>query len=219
MRYALALPAAIIASLFCATTLYGQDCASAPLLERRAALGVEMSHSLGETGTSAWLGAHLVGPLEIGSAYRATRLADVDRLQHEGSLELSAPVGFAGIDFCPIAGFGYAHLTTDKAEMHGHVGTTESRIGGSVSHSFELSHAVRVTPFVQPMFVRQNVSWESVDGDWRVSDQSSSRAVQYWFGISLATSRSAVVARLRPARGQERREFSIGVVTAFGRRE
>ena len=78
---------------------------------------------------------------------------------------------------------------------------------------------MRVTPFVQPTFVHQSVSWESVDGDWRVSDQSSSRAVQYWFGFSLATSRSAVVARLRPARGQERREFSIGVVTAFGRRE
>ena len=218
-KYTVGISAAILASLVFASTAYAGDCAPMPLLEHRAAMGLEMSHSnVGETGASAMLGAHIAGPFEIGGAYQATRLTDVDRLQHGGRLELSAPVDFVGIELCPMVGAGYAHLTTDKSSMHGHVTTRDARTGLSVSHSFEFAHDTRVAPFVQPMIVRRNVSWESIDGTWHVSDRESSTVTQYWFGVSVAMARTAVVARFRPTRGDEPQEFGIGVVTAFGKR-
>jgi hypothetical protein len=219
MKYSVGVCAAILASLVFANTAYAGDCAPMPLLEHRAAVGVEMSHStLGETGASALLGAHVVGPIEVGGAYQATRLTDVDRLQHEGRFELSAPVGFAGIDVCPMAGVGYARLTTDKAGTQGNVTTRDSRVGASASHSFEFPHGTHFTPFMQSMLVRRNVSWKSTDGTWRVSDRESSHVTEYWVGFSFATARSAFVTRFRPSHGAEPGEFGIGVVTVFGKR-
>jgi hypothetical protein len=70
---------------------------------------------------------------------------------------------------------------------------------------------------VEPTLVRRRVSWESVDSSWRVSSADAANQMQLWLGVSVATSRSAVVARFRPKRGEEPREIGVGIVTAFGK--
>jgi hypothetical protein len=212
----------LIASLLsfaAARQMAAQDCASAPQLGRRIAVGAALSHSsFGESGLSTSLTGRIIADLRLGGAYQATRFNDVDRLAHEGRISLSAPVSLAGLELCPTASGAYAHLATDKSTMHGRVDTRDARIGTSIGRTFDLAQARRVTPFVEPLFARRNVSWQSVDGSWRVAGNESASEAQFWLGLSFATPRSAVVARLRPKRGSAPREFSVGIVTAFGGR-
>jgi len=202
-----------------ASVARGQDCASAPLLGKRIAAGAEYWHStLGETSVGASLVGRVVGRVRLSGAYEATRLDNVARLENEGRVVVSAPVSFSGFDVCPAAGASYAHLTTDKSGTAGSVVTHETQFGTSVGRSFPLSRNSRVTPFVEPVLVRRNVSWESVDAAWRVSGDDDASETQVWFGASFATSQSAVVVRFRPSRGSEPREFGVGFHRAFGRR-
>jgi hypothetical protein len=196
-----------------------QDCASAPLLGGRVAAGAELSHStLGETGLGASLNGRVIGTLRVGGAYRATRLDDVDRLAHQGSVLISAPVSLAGFDVCPIAGAAYSHLATDRSTMRGYVVTREERAGLSLARRFAVTRAGNITPFVEPIVVSRRVSWESVDTGWRIAGVESARETQLWLGVSLATSRSAVVTRFRPKRASAPQEAEIGIVTALGSR-
>jgi hypothetical protein len=139
-------------------------------------------------------------------------------LTHEGRVAASVPVSLASFDLCPTVGAGYMRLSTAGATTEGQVTTREVRIGAAVGRPFALDRAVRVTPFVEPMFVRRSVSWESVDASWRVLADGSSEEAQLWLGVAVARSRNAVVARFRPKLGTDPAEFGVGVVAAFGRR-
>jgi hypothetical protein len=195
-----------------------QDCAPTPLFGRRIAAGAQVSHStLGETGFGALLTGRVAGPLRLDGAYMATRVNDVDRLAQGGRIALSAPVALASFELCPTASIGYSHLSTSTSTTEGRVTTRESRLGTSIGRAFTLAHAARITPFVEPTLVRRRVSWESVDSSWRVSSADAANQTQLWLGVSVATSRSAVVARFRPKRGEEPREIGVGIVTAFGK--
>jgi hypothetical protein len=195
-----------------------QDCAPTPLLGRRIAVGANVSHStLDETSLGASLTGRVAGPLRLDGDYQSTRVADVDGLARGGRASLSAPLGFAGFALCPTAGVGYTRLSTTESSAEGRVTTRESRFGASLGRTFTFAGATSLTPFLEPLLVRQNVSWESIASSWVLHGEGSDNQTQLWFGVSIATSRSAVVARFRPKRGNDPREIGVGVVTAFGK--
>jgi hypothetical protein len=195
-----------------------QDCAPTPLLGRRIAVGANVSHStLDETSIGASLTGRVAGPLRLDGDYQSTRMADVDGLARGGRVSLSAPVAFAGFALCPTAGVGYTRLSTTESSTEGRVTTRESRFGASLGRTFGLGSATSLMPFVEPLLVRQNVSWESIASSWVLHGEGSDNQTQVWLGVSIAMSRTAVVARFRPKRGSDPREFGVGVVTAFGK--
>jgi hypothetical protein len=189
-----------------------------PLLGGRFAATADVSHStLGETGFGASLNGRVAGSLRLGGAYHATRLDDVDRLAHQGRVTVSMPVLVGKLDVCPLASGGYARLTTERSSTQGRVATREFRLGATVGHGFAVARGMQLTPFVEPVLVRRNVLWESIDA-WTVDGETAAREGQVWLGASLSTPRSGFVMRYRPKTGSGPHELALGFVTAFGRR-
>jgi hypothetical protein len=192
-----------------------QDCASAPLLGGRAAAGLAVAHSSGESDAGASIAAGIGAGLRASGAYRAARIDDVDRLRHEARLELSRPFSLGWIGLCPVAGASYGRLSTDRSGSQGQVTTRESWAGAEIGRVVALPHALAMTPFLQPMLVRRAVSWRSTDAGWIVVDDATATSAQLWLGLSLATRRNAAIARFRPAAGGRSGELELGVVTSF----
>jgi hypothetical protein len=186
-----------------------QDCVTRPLLGHRVTAGADLSHSsAGETGFAASVTGRVVDRVRLSGAYQATRLDDVDHLAHQARLTLSAPASRYGFDLCPSGGLGYRRLRTEQANTHGLVSTRDAFVGASLGRSFSLSRTARVTPFVEPVFQRRSVIWESIDV-WPVEGDAHRTEMQYWFGASLNTSYGAVIGRFR---GGSETEFGLGFV-------
>jgi hypothetical protein len=198
-----------------------QDCAAAPLLGARVAAGVSLSRSVDdERAAAASVNGRVGAGMRLSGTYRATRLDQIDRLRHEGRIELSRPVTFTSIpavSFCPVAGVSQARLSTERSETAGWVRTREVWLGTEIAHSHALRPALHLTPFVQPLLVRRSIAWRSTEATWMVVDRPVTASAQLWLGLSLATARAAVIARARPSTGGEAGELAIGVVTRFGR--
>ena len=202
-----------------APRLAAQDCATSPLLGGRVSAGVGLARSTDRvSAASASAELRLAHDLRLGGSYRATRLGDVDQLQHEGRAELSLPLSFVALDACPIVGGGYARLTTDRAGTQGEVTTRELRLGVALARTLPTRRAVRFTPFVQPMLVRRTVAWRSTSGAWVVRDDVRTTDGQLWLGLTLASTRNAVVARFLPSGAEHASELGVSIVRSFGRR-
>jgi hypothetical protein len=204
-----------------APRLAAQDCASAPLLGGRAAAGVSLSRSMDdERAAAASLTAGVGAQLRLSGTYRATRLEQVDRLRHEGRLEISRPVAvptaMRAVSLCPLAGASLARLATERSGTQGRVTTREAWLGAELSHSLALRPALALTPFVQPMLLRRAIAWRSTETAWVVVDRPVTTTGQVWLGLSVATPRAAVIARARPSAGGEAGELALGVATRVG---
>ena len=211
-RFGVAAAAVLVAV---ATTARAQDCVTRPLLGRRMAAGADVSHSSGgETGFAASLTGRVIDRVRLTGAYQRTRLDEVDHLAHEARFTLSAPFTAAGLELCPSAGYGYRRLSTQQSTTDGRVSTREMFVGASLSRSFAMGRSSRLTPFIEPVLVRRNVTWESIDA-WLVEGDDRRSQVDLWLGTSLTTSRGALIARFRAGNGSG---FALGVVTGFGGR-
>jgi len=201
-----------------ASRLAAQDCVSAPLLGGRAAAGLAVARSTDESAAGASVTAGAGSALRVTGAYRATRLDNVDRLQHEGRVEGGYALSQGALSFCPVAGASYARLTTSRSASEGLVTTRELYAGSEVSHTLALPHALALTPFVEPVVVRRAASWRSTEGAWVVDERDSQTKAELLLGLSLATRHSAAIARFRPASGGRSSEVQLGVVTRLARR-
>jgi hypothetical protein len=183
-----------------------QDCAPTPLLGRRIAVGANVSHStLDETSLGASITGRVAGPLRLDGDYQSTRVADVDGLARGGRASLSAPLGFAGFALCPTAGVGYTRLSTTESSAEGRVTTRESRFGASLGRTFTFAGATSLTPFLEPLLVRQNVSCmvkvPTIKRSSGSAYQSRHRAAQ----LSHGSDRSAVTILAKLASVSSRR--------------
>jgi hypothetical protein len=195
-----------------------QDCASSPLLGGRAAAGLALAHSSGERDVGASVTAGVASLMRVSGAYRAARIDDVDRLRHEGRLEVSRPLALGWVALCPVAGSSYARLSTDRTGSEGQVTTREAWAGAEIGRSLALPRDLALTPFVQPMLVRRAVRWRSTEAAWQVEDDWAATSAQMWLGLSLATRRGAAIARYRPAGSGRTGELELGLVSRVGRR-
>ena len=206
-----------------APRLAAEDCAASPLLAGRAAASVAIARvSPDERAASASLATPLYRSLQVEGAYRATRLGDVDRLRHEGRAELSFPVSLgaslAGVSVCPSAGAGYARLSTSRLGTQGEVTTREQWVGLELSHALPAWHALRLTPFVQPMLVHRFTAWRSTSSSWVLRDDAATTDGEAWLGLSLATGRTAVITRFLPSLGGRPGQLGVSVLRSFGNR-
>jgi hypothetical protein len=212
------MAAAGVMLLGAASSAMAQECASSPLLGGRAAAGLAVARSSGESGAGASLAAGVGSSFRVSGAYRAARIDDVDRLRHEGRAELSRPMSLGPVALCPVAGGSYARLSTDRSGSQGRVSTREAWAGAEVGHAVALPRGLALTPFVQPMLVRRAVSWRSTEATWEVVDNSAATSAQLWLGMSLATRRNAAIARYRPAGNGRMGEIEVGVASRLGGR-
>lgn len=213
--------AAAVASLLLGVVprLAAQDCASAPLLGARAAAGLELARSLeNESAASASFTAALGYRFRLSGGYRATRLDEVDRLQRAVRVEGSLPIAFRSMVVCPVAGMSYGRLSTERSGRQGQVTTRVSWLGAELGRAVALNHALALTPFVQPLLARRDVGWRSAEAGWVIDDSDTNLEGQLWMGVTLATSRNAIIARFRPSTSGQSGEFSLGAITTFGKR-
>jgi len=214
-RRAIAAAAGVL-MLGAVSSAAAQECASAPLLGGRAAAGLAVAHASDESSGEVSVIAGLGSRVRATGSYRATRLDDVDRLRHEGRLAAARPFAVRSLALCPVAGASYARLSTDRTGAVGQVTTREAWAGAELGRTIALPHAFALMPFVQPMVVRRSVSWRSTEAGWAVVDDEAATSAQLWLGMSLATRRSAAIARFRPGSNGRRAEIELGVVSRLG---
>ena len=216
---ALGFHGVVAALLLAALPAVAQDCPTAPLLGRRAAVSASVAHAAsGQSRLGGTLLVRAAGPVRIGAGYGTTRFENIDRLTYDASFDIATAFSGVGLTFCPALGGAFARLAHDPATgLRGQVDTRSGWAGMSIGHAFGMTAGSRMTPFIQPVHIRRHIAWESIDaGGWRVYREDHEWETQLSLGLSLATTRLAVVGRFRPDIEGSGRSFDVAITTAFG---